>query len=83
MLGIVAFKLGVHDWSAAASVARRVLWSTVATRPLVLIAFTALVILGLAQPMLIVFGANRRRRRHLDRPCTDARRARGAIAFPD
>jgi ABC-type spermidine/putrescine transport system permease subunit II len=57
VLGVVVFNLGVYYWFAAASDARPFFRATVATRVLVIVAFTVLVVTGLAHPMLIVFGA--------------------------
>jgi hypothetical protein len=57
VLGVVVINLGVYYWYGAVSEARPLFAASVATRLFVLIAFTGLVAAGLAQPMLILFGA--------------------------
>jgi hypothetical protein len=56
VLGVVVINLGVYYWYGAASEARPFFAATVATRLFVLVGFTGLVVAGLVQPMLILFG---------------------------
>ena len=57
VLGIVVFNLGVYYIYAAKCEATEFFRATVLTRTLVLVAFAAFWLLGLAQPMLVTFGA--------------------------
>ena len=56
VLGVVVFNLGVYYWYAAISEARPFFKATVATRTIVVVSFIAFVLLGLAPPMLLLFG---------------------------
>ena len=57
VLGLVVINLGAYYWFAAKSEARPFFVASVFTRIFVLFAFTGLAALGLAKPMLILFGA--------------------------
>jgi len=57
VLGVVVINLGVYYWFAAVSESVPFFRASVATRVFVLVAFTALVVAGLAQSTLILFGA--------------------------
>ena len=57
VLGLVVINLGTYYWFAAKSEARPFFVASVFTRIFVLLAFTGLAVLGLAKPMLILFGA--------------------------
>lgn len=56
VLGLVVFNLGVYYAYAAISEARAFFFASVFTRLFALLVFGALVVLGLAQPMLVLFG---------------------------
>lgn len=55
-LGVLAFNIGIYYWAAAEAEAIAVFRVTVWTRLLVLACFVAFVLLGLAKPVLILFG---------------------------
>jgi hypothetical protein len=57
VVGVLAFNIGAYYWAAAACEARAVFVASVATRVLVFAAFGAFVALGLARPVLVLFGA--------------------------
>ena len=57
VLGLVVVNLGVYYWFAAKCEARLFFEASVFTRVFVLLGFAAFAFLGLAGPMLIVFGA--------------------------
>jgi len=57
VVGVLAFNIGAYYWAAAACEARAVFVVSVATRALVFGAFVSFVALGLAKPVLILFGA--------------------------
>lgn len=57
VVGLVVFNIGVYYIFAAKSEATAIFQASVYTRTLVLIAFTAFWLAGLAQPMLVVYGA--------------------------
>ena len=57
VLGLVVINLAVYYWFAAKSEARPFFQASVFTRGFILLGFTALASLGLAKPMLILFGA--------------------------
>ena len=57
VLGFVVVNLAVYYWFAAKSEAKQFFQASVYTRAFILLAFVALAVLGLAQPMLVLFGA--------------------------
>lgn len=57
VLGVVVFNLGVYYIYAARCEATEFFRASVFTRTLVLVAFIAFWLLGLASPMLVAFGA--------------------------
>lgn len=57
VLGVVVFNVGVYYLYAARCEATALFRASIATRAFVFVAFTAFVLLGIAQPMLILFGA--------------------------
>ena len=57
VVGVLAFNIGAYYWAAAACEARAVFVASVATRALVFGAFVSFVALGLAKPVLVLFGA--------------------------
>ena len=56
VLGVVAINIGIFFWVAARTDAVALFHVSVIVRPLVLVWFGAFVLLGLASPMLLVFG---------------------------
>ena len=56
VLGVVVINIGVFFWVAARTEAVALFHASVVVRPLVLVWFAAFVLLGLAGPMLLVFG---------------------------
>jgi hypothetical protein len=56
VVGVLAFIIGVFNYVAAATEYRPYFIATVATRTLVLASFIAFVLLGMAPPVLILFG---------------------------
>lgn len=57
VLGFVVVNLSVYYWYAAKSESKPLFLATVYTRLFILVAFVALVVAGLARPMLVLFGA--------------------------
>lgn len=57
VLGVAVFNFGLGYWAAASSEALAFFRMSTYGRPLVLVAFAAFVLLGLAQPQLLLFGA--------------------------
>jgi hypothetical protein len=57
VVGVLVFNIGAYYWAAAACEARAVFVASVATRALVFGAFVSFVALGLAKPVLVLFGA--------------------------
>jgi len=57
VLGVTVINIGVFFWVAAQTEAMALFRATLVIRPLVLVWFAAFVALGLASPMLLVFGA--------------------------
>ena len=57
VLGVVVACLGVYYWAAAASEAVAVFRASVYVRAAVLVGFSGLVAVGLAEPVLVLFGA--------------------------
>ena len=56
VLGVVVINIGIFFWVAARTEAVDLFRASVIIRPLVLVWFGAFVLLGLASPMLLVFG---------------------------
>ncbi|MBI3231345.1 MAG: hypothetical protein HYZ45_14625 [Burkholderiales bacterium] len=56
VVGVIAFNLGIYAWVAAKHEDKSFLVTSVYTRISVFVAFTAFALLGLASPMLILFG---------------------------
>ena len=56
VVGVLVFNIGVYYWAAAAGEARSVFVASVATRVLVFAAFGTFALLGLVQPVLVIFG---------------------------
>ena len=57
VVGLLVFNIGVYYIYAAKSEATALFRISVFTRTLVLVAFAAFALLGLARPMLVAFGA--------------------------
>lgn len=57
VLGVTVINIGIFFWVAARTEAIALFRVSVIVRPLVLLWFGAFVLLGLASPMLLVFGA--------------------------
>jgi hypothetical protein len=57
VVGVLAFNIGAYYWAAAACEARTVFVASVGTRVLVFAAFASFAALGLAKPVLVLFGA--------------------------
>ena len=57
VLGFVVINLSVYYWYAAKSESKPLFLATVYTRTFILVAFVALTVIGLAKPMLVLFGA--------------------------
>lgn len=57
VVGILAFNIGIYYVAAARCEARAFFQATVYTRTLVVVGFAAFAALGLASPMLILFGS--------------------------
>ena len=57
VLGVVVFNIGIYYWYAAQCEAKAFFQASVYARTLVLVAFTIFAVLGLASPMLVLFGA--------------------------
>lgn len=57
VVGVLVFNIGIYYLYAAQCEATAFFRASVATRAFVLAAFTAFALLGLAKPMLILFGA--------------------------
>lgn len=56
VVGLVAFMIGVYAWVAAKHEFKPFLVASVYTRFVVFVAFTAFAVLGLASPMVVLFG---------------------------
>jgi hypothetical protein len=54
--GVLTFNIGIYYWAAAAAESRPVFVASVATRALVFASFAAFALLGLAKPVLVLFG---------------------------
>lgn len=57
VIGIIAVNLGVYSWVAAKHENKAFLAASVYTRSSIFVAFTAFAVLGMASPMIILFGA--------------------------
>jgi hypothetical protein len=56
LVGVIVFMLGVYAWVAGKHENRPMLEASVYTRSVVFLAFTTLAVIGLASPMLVLFG---------------------------
>ncbi|MFM9438397.1 membrane-bound ClpP family serine protease [Janthinobacterium sp. CG_23.3] len=56
VVGVIAFMIGVYAWVAAKHENKPFLEASVYTRFVVFVAFTAFAVIGLANPMIILFG---------------------------
>jgi hypothetical protein len=56
VVGVVVLGEGIYYWAAARSEAMGFFRATLVARPLVLVAFAAFAALGLASPLLVLFG---------------------------
>ncbi len=56
VVGVIAFNLGVYCWVAAKHDNKPFMEASVYTRFLVFVVFTIFALLGLASPMLVLFG---------------------------
>ncbi len=56
VVGVVAFNIGVYAWVAAKHEDKHFLKASVYTRFVVFVAFTTFAIIGLATPLIILFG---------------------------
>ncbi|MES2298632.1 MAG: hypothetical protein V4582_16425 [Pseudomonadota bacterium] len=57
VVGVTAFMIGVYSWIAAKHENKPFLEASVYTRAIVFATFTTFALLGLASPMIILFGA--------------------------
>ncbi|MNZ89869.1 hypothetical protein D3C78_1088070 [compost metagenome] len=57
VVGVLAFNIGVYYWFAALSESRPLFLASVYTRALVLASFALFAALGLAAPVMVLFGA--------------------------
>ena len=57
VVGVLAFNISIYYWFAAPSEWRPLFVASIFARVMVLAAFTLFVMLGLAKPILILFGA--------------------------
>ncbi|HEV8689136.1 MAG TPA: hypothetical protein VGQ91_02475 [Ideonella sp.] len=56
VVGVTAFMIGIYAWVAAKHQDTSFLAASVYTRLLVFVAFTAFAVMGLASPMIVLFG---------------------------
>ncbi|MES2817664.1 MAG: hypothetical protein V4812_01575 [Pseudomonadota bacterium] len=56
VVGVVAFMIGVYAWVAAKHENKPFLEASVYTRFVVFVAFTTFAVIGLASPMIVLFG---------------------------
>lgn len=56
VVGVTAFMIGVYAWVAAKHENLPFLEASVYTRGVVFLAFTAFAVIGLASPMIVIFG---------------------------
>lgn len=57
VVGVLVFNIGVYYLFAARSESRELLLASVYTRALVLLSFALFALLGLAEPVMVLFGA--------------------------
>ena len=57
VVGVLVFNIGIYYWFAAKGEATEVFRASVYTRVLVLASFATFAVLGLASPILVLFGA--------------------------
>jgi hypothetical protein len=57
VVGLLVFNIGIYYWFAAPSEWRPLFAASIVARVLVLAAFSAFALLGMAKPVLILFGA--------------------------
>jgi len=57
VVGVIAFMIGVYAWVAAKHEDKHFLEASVSTRLVVFVAFGVFAAIGLASPMIILFGA--------------------------
>ena len=56
VVGLIAFMIGVYAWVAAKDENKPFLEASVYTRLVVFVAFTTFAVIGLASPMIVLFG---------------------------
>jgi hypothetical membrane protein len=56
VVGVIAFMIGVYAWVAAKHESKPFLEASVYTRFVVFVAFTTFAVIGLASPMIVLFG---------------------------
>jgi hypothetical membrane protein len=56
VVGVIAFNIGIYAWIAAKHENKPFLEASVYTRFVVFVAFTAFAVVGLASPMIVLFG---------------------------
>jgi hypothetical protein len=56
VVGVVAFNIGIYAWVASKHEDKSFLEASVYTRFIVFLAFTSFAVLGLASPMIVLFG---------------------------
>jgi hypothetical protein len=56
VVGVIAFMIGVYAWVAAKHESKPLLEASVYTRFVVFVAFTTFAVIGLASPMIVLFG---------------------------
>jgi hypothetical protein len=56
VVGVIAFMIGVYAWVAAKHESKWFLEASVYTRFVVFVAFTTFAVIGLASPMIVLFG---------------------------
>jgi hypothetical protein len=56
VVGVIAFMIGVYAWDAAKNESKSFLEASVYTRFAVFVAFTTFAVVGLASPMIALFG---------------------------
>lgn len=56
VVGVLAFMIGIYAWNAAKHESKSFFEASVYTRAMVFVAFTTFAVIGLASPMLVLFG---------------------------
>lgn len=56
VVGVIAFNIGIYAWVAAKHENKPFLEASVYTRFVVFVAFTTFAVIGLASPMIVLFG---------------------------